>query len=369
MKKIIINNFRCYSHQEIEFRSGINLLIGDNASGKTSLIRACNFVANSLFCGYSDENTVWKSVEDDDFRLNVDSNYTILPEQPVSVSFCLAPWDLYPIEDENTTVDIDYSTVFQLEKRSKKNARNLLTGLTPLKEYASHLRSSSHVENDAGIRQLNVLPVYACFTTEDIHSSRKIDKQKFKDYAQKPSFGYFECYDCRGLLTYWLDRLLVLQEAGIGTEEIECVRKAIRECLGKEGCRIIEDMVVRPVKGKVYFAYTDGRFVESTMLSDGYKRVVNIVIDLAIRCALLNKVKYGAEAYKYTHGTVIIDEIDEHLHPALQSRILRALHATFPKIQFIASTHAPLVMSSVKNSDENVVYRLYYDVSSHFRPS
>ena len=67
------------------------------------------------------------------------------------------------------------------------------------------------------------------------------------------------------------------------------------------------------------------------MLSDGYKRVVNIVIDLAIRCALLNKVKYGAEAYKYTHGTVIIDEIDEHLHPALQSRILRALHATFPK--------------------------------------
>lgn len=152
MKKIIINNFRCYSHQEIEFRSGINLLIGDNASGKTSLIRACNFVANSLFCGYSDENTVWKSVEDDDFRLNVDSNYTILPEQPVSVSFCLAPWNLYPIEDENTTVDIDYSTVFQLEKRSKKNARNLLTGLTPLKEYASHLRSSSHVENDAGIR-------------------------------------------------------------------------------------------------------------------------------------------------------------------------------------------------------------------------
>lgn len=300
-------------------------------------------------------------MEDDDFRLNVDSNYTILPEQPVSVSFCLAPWDLYPIEDENTTVGIDYSTVFQLEKRSKKNARNLVTGLTPLKEYASHLRSSSHVESDAGIRQLNVLPVYACFTTEDIHSSRKIDKQKFKDYAQKPSFGYFECYDCRGLFTYWLDRLLVLQEAGIGTEEIECVRKAIRECLGKEGCRIIEDMVVRPVKGKVYFAYTDGRFVESTMLSDGYKRVVNIVIDLAIRCALLNKVKYGAEAYKYTHGTVIVDEIDEHLHPALQSRILRALHATFPKIQFIVSTHAPLVMSSVKNSDENVVYRLYYD--------
>ena len=97
------------------------------------------------------------------------------------------------------------------------------------------------------------------------------------------------------------------------------------------------------------------------MLSDGYKRLVNIVTDLAIRCALLNKTLYGADAYKHTHGTVIIDEIDEHLHPALQSKVLRALHSTFPEVQFIASTHAPLVMSSVEKSDDNVVYRLLYN--------
>ena len=54
MKEISISNFRCYSHKKMVFRPGINLLIGDNSSGKTSLIRACNFVANSLFCGYSD---------------------------------------------------------------------------------------------------------------------------------------------------------------------------------------------------------------------------------------------------------------------------------------------------------------------------
>ncbi len=85
------------------------------------------------------------------------------------------------------------------------------------------------------------------------------------------------------------------------------------------------------------------------------------MVDIAIRCALLNKTMYGAEAYKYTHGTVIIDEIDEHLHPALQSKVLKALHQTFPEVQFIASTHAPLVMSSVEKSDDNVVYRLSYD--------
>lgn len=362
MKDITISNFRCYEHKEIEFRRSINLLIGDNSSGKTSLIRACNFVANSLFCGFSDENTTWKSVDDDDFMLNIDANNTILPEQPVSISFHLAPWDVSPIVDQsNATIDFDYSTLLRIEKRSKKNSRNLVQGLAPLKDYASRLYENSHVKENDTIVQRNALPVYACFTTEDIHASRKIDKQKFKDYTQKPSFGYFECYDCRGLFDYWLDRLLVLQEAETGTEEIECVRNAIRDCLGENGCNIIDDVVVRPMKGKVYLRYTDGRYVESSMLSDGYKRLVNIVTDLAIRCALLNKTLYGAEAYKHTHGTVIIDEIDEHLHPALQTKVLKSLHATFPEVQFIASTHAPLVMSSVENSDNNVVYRLFYD--------
>ena len=353
MKDITISNFRCYNNTTMEFRKGINLLIGDNSSGKTSLIRACNFVANSLFCGYSDENTVWKSVDDDDFKLNIDANNTILPEQPVSISFHLATWDLSPIKADDALVSFDYDTQLHIEKKSKKNSRNLLTGLSTLKTYAATLYSNSHLKIGDAVVQQNVLPVYACFTTEDIHASRKIDRQKFKEYAQKPSFGYFECYDCRGLFDYWLERLLVLQEAEIGEQEIECVRKAISKCFGVNGAGIIEDMVIRPVRGKVFFKYTDGRYVESSMLSDGYKRLVNIVVDIAIRCALLNKGMYGSEAYKQTHGAVIIDEIDEHLHPALQSKVL------------IVSTHAPLVMSSVEKSKDNVVYRLWYDEEEH----
>lgn len=361
MKDITIINFRCYDRKTIDFRKGINLLIGDNSSGKTSLIRACNFVANSIFCGYSDENTVWKSVDDADFKLNVDADNTILPERPISISFRLTSNDLEPIAIGDMTLTFDYDSVLHLEKRSKKNSRNLLTGLSPLKDYAALLYSNSHIKDGDTVIQRNVLPVYACFTTEDIHASRKIDRNRFKEYAQKPSFGYFECYDCRGLFDYWLERLLVLHEAETGGQEIGCVRNAVIECLGANGCGIIEDIIVRPVRGKVYFRYTDGRYVEASMLSDGYKRLVNIVVDIAIRCALLNKTMYGAEAYKYTHGTVIIDEIDEHLHPALQSKVLKALHQTFPEVQFIASTHAPLVMSSVEKSDDNVVYRLYYD--------
>lgn len=362
MKDITISNFRCYGYKKMEFRKGINLLIGDNSSGKTSLIRACNFVANSFFCGYSDENTNWKSVADADFKLNVDVNNTILPEQPVAITFHLGLADLNQITDKKgELVDFDYSAELHIEKKSKKNSRNLVQGLMPLKDYAALLCSCSHIKQGNSIVQRNALPVYACFTTEDIHASRKINSLKFKEYAQKPSFGYFECYDCRGLFDYWLERLLVLKEAETGEQEIECVTKAIRDCLGSEGCGIIEDMVVRPVRGKVYFKYVDGRYVESSMLSDGYKRLVNIVVDIAIRCALLNKTMFGHEAYKYTHGTVIVDEIDEHLHPALQSKVLKALHTTFPMVQFVVSTHAPLVISSVENTDDNVVYRLWYN--------
>ena len=371
MRRVTINNFRCYESISIDFRRGINLLIGDNSVGKTSLLRACNLVMNAFFCGYSDENTKWKSAEDDDFR-EIKNDDVATDELPINIAFELDEIDCPVITLEDGSVkhlydneplseEFGYPTLY-IEKRTKKNARNLVSGLLPLRNYASLLQKNSHSIIDGTAVQRNALPLFAYFTTEDIHTVRKFDKEKrsFKKYPQKPSFGYFENFDCKGLLDCWLKRLLVLKEAKKGEQEIECVRKAVVSALGPDGCSIIEDMKVRDNDNEVYFVFCDGREVRSDLLSDGYRRLVSIVIDLAFRCALLNKVMYGDEAYKQTHGTVIIDEIDEHLHPELQVRILKALHNTFPKIQFIVSTHAPLVMSSVENTPENVVYKLEY---------
>lgn len=370
MYKITISNFRCYENTSMTFRRGINLLIGDNSVGKTSLLRACNLVMNSFFCGYSDEYTTWKSAEDDDFR-EIKSEDIMTDEMPVNIAFQLSETDCPDITlaDGSTkslhekTIEGEYYPELNIEKKSKKNARNLITGLKPLKEYAALLQKNSHAIIDGTAMQRNALPLFAYFTTEDIHSVRKFDRDKkdFKKYPQKPSFGYFESYDCRGLLDCWLKRLLVLKEADKGEVEIQCVRNAVAGVLGPKGCNIIADMAVRENAKEVYFVYCDGREVRSDLLSDGYRRLVSIVVDIAIRSALLNKVMFGEEAYRHTHGTVIIDEIDEHLHPELQVRILKALHATFPHIQFIVSTHAPLVMSSVETNEENVVYRLEYN--------
>lgn len=372
MRCVIIKNFRCYEEKIIEFRRGVNLLIGDNSVGKTSLLRACNLVMNSFFSGFSDENTVWKSAESDDFReiKNVDLKTDDLP---IDITFFLDEYDCPPIElldgkmcqlqAKRSWNDTTESEVLKIEKKSKKNARNLITGLKPLKKYASLLQTNSHSIVDNEAFQRNALPLFAYFTTEDIHSVRKFDKEKkeFKKYPQKPSFGYFESHDCKGLLDCWLKRMLVLKEAKKGDVEIECVRKAIISALGSNGCGIIKDIDIRTNDEEVYFLYLDGREVRSDLLSDGYRRLVSIVVDLAMRSALLNKVKFGSEAFKQTHGTVIIDEIDEHLHPALQVRILKSLKDTFSKIQFIVSTHAPLVMSSVESNEDNVVYKLCFE--------
>jgi energy-coupling factor transporter ATP-binding protein EcfA2 len=56
--------------------------------------------------------------------------------------------------------------------------------------------------------------------------------------------------------------------------------------------------------------------------------------------------------------TVIIDEVENHLHPTMQRRILPDLLEAFPTAKFIVSTHSPLVVGSVKNSD---IYALTYN--------
>lgn len=362
MRDITIKNFRCYEEKSIEFRRGVNLLIGDNSVGKTSLLRACNLVMNAFFSGYSDENTLWISADNNDFRS------TGITEQPVEIMFHPGEWDFPVISTPiGESYSLNINEELKIEKKSKKNSRNLVSSLKPLKEYAFTLNLFSHVAvKDKGISQINPLPVFASFTTEDIHSERKFDKERFKVYVHKPSFGYYKSYDCRGLFECWIKRLLVLKEAQKGEYEINSVRNAIIDALGSNGCNIISDIDIRHNEGKVYFKFVDGRESESALLSDGYRRLVNIVMDIAFRCALLNKLMFGEQCYKQTHGTVIIDEIDEHLHPALQVRVLKALQDTFPKIQFIVSTHAPLVMSSVEprkdenGNDINVVYKLEY---------
>lgn len=345
MKSIRIRDFRCFEDVTIDFRSGINLLVGNNGVGKTSLLQACKYTMSAFFSGYSDENTSWIGFSNDDFR-EIMRDGVVLPDRAVQIDFDMS--DFWP----------DLSGTNYLKKNSKKNSRMLLEGLRDYKQWGCHLQDTlfDRVRNV----QCQALPLFAFFSTEDIHQTRSISGNKFSTYHQKNSFGYYECTSSNGLFSYWVKRLLVLEEGHEHIQEVEIVRRAIHDVLGSEGCGVIDDIDIRPNQRKVYFLLTDGRQVPSEQLSDGYRRVANIVVDLAFRAALLNRGLYGTEACQQTTGTALIDEIDMHLHPSLQISILKALHRVFPRIQFIATTHAPLVMSGVENNDENVVYKMDY---------
>lgn len=60
---------------------------------------------------------------------------------------------------------------------------------------------------------------------------------------------------------------------------------------------------------------------------------------------------------------VIVDEIENHLHPSMQRSILPNLVKAFPSAQFIVTTHSPFVVNSVIDSS---VYALKYNDRKKF---
>jgi hypothetical protein len=99
---------------------------------------------------------------------------------------------------------------------------------------------------------------------------------------------------------------------------------------------------------QVLFQTPSGR-VPIEALSDGFRSTFTIVSDLLLR---LNLATRNPEQVLEQEGVCLIDEVDAHLHPRWQETIMPGLRALFPNVQFIATTHSPIVVSSVE--PENV---------------
>ena len=91
-----------------------------------------------------------------------------------------------------------------------------------------------------------------------------------------------------------------------------------------------------------------------SQLSDGIRNMLAMVGDIAYRCYKLNA-HHGEAAPRRTHGVVLIDEVDMHLHPGWQQTVLTDLTAAFPMLQFIVTTHSPQVLSSIRRDSIRVL--------------
>ncbi|MEG0434783.1 MAG: AAA family ATPase [Morganella sp. (in: enterobacteria)] len=94
----------------------------------------------------------------------------------------------------------------------------------------------------------------------------------------------------------------------------------------------------------------NGNRVYLEELSSGFKSVVSILFSIVEWIEGTNEPEFAK--IDKAEGTVLIDEIDAHLHPSWQTKIKKVLEMTFPNIQFIVTTHSPHVISS---ADENEV--------------
>lgn len=96
----------------------------------------------------------------------------------------------------------------------------------------------------------------------------------------------------------------------------------------------------------------DGEIIDLKTLSDGYSAIVSMVTEIIMR---METIQFGGFNVS---GIVLIDEVETHLHVALQKEVLPFLTTMFPKIQFIVTTHSPFVLQSLDNA-------IIYDLESN----
>lgn len=208
-----------------------------------------------------------------------------------------------------------------------------------------------------------VLPVVAYYGTGrlwDYHREKQSDLFETNNRMN----GYVDCVDGTAnikLMMNWFSKMTIQkyqdQELGLGgIPELEAVYSAMEACYkkitGSEDVKVQYNIGTKELE----VAYRDGAGelmrIPIDQLSDGYKSTISLVADIAYRMAVLNPQLLG-NVCRETDGIVLIDEVDLHLHPSWQQRILGDLTEIFPKVQFIVSTHAPAVISTVKS--ENIV--------------
>lgn len=120
--------------------------------------------------------------------------------------------------------------------------------------------------------------------------------------------------------------------------QLEAVRQAIMQMMGDE----FKDLRIQRSPYVDMILKKQGAQLSVMQLSSGEKALLALAGDLAMRLALANE---GEEHPLRGTGVVMIDEIDLHLHPSWQRKVVSRLRQTFPNIQFILTTHSPLIIN------------------------
>lgn len=325
-----IQNFKGIEKMNLEFSSGVNLLIGNNGVGKTTVLEALALSIQTYFSRMND--IAKKSIKRDDvhFTSNLvgDASQHRVYSNPTV------------IKSEINLGGLEYSS--EISREDETNAtRTKYTG----KEFAAAGR-------DLLNSQEAILPVICYFSTSRVVDTQKVSTNAVgKNKLNDRRCGYIDCLNAtldRKALTDWTFKMAMAEyKKGTAVAEYEAFKKAVGIFMQKMN-DLEEIPLVEYTRDFEDITYAeDGKTMLVNYLSAGYQSLLWMLMEISFRIALLNP---ELSDYSQAEGIVLIDEIDMHLHPRWQWKILDALHSSFPKVQFIAATHSPIIISSFKDT-------------------
>jgi predicted ATP-binding protein involved in virulence len=326
-----IKNFNGFEDRTFSFNPRFNLLVGDNATGKTSVLDALAVAVGSWFLGIR----------------GLAKGPGIDPEE-VRVA-AHAHLDSYTFEKQFVS-RIECGGVVM--GKSIRWARELRRegGRTTSVDADAISDAAREAEDRVRAGEEITLPLICTYGTERLwfekghHTRKTVDD----DARRTPSRfdGYRDCFNFTiqetALLDWIRDQTTVSLPKTDGTIALGVVKRAIAACV--EGAETL---------------YYDGRYKDLVVLmdrygpqlfrnlSDGQRIMLTLVGDLA-KCAAVLNPHLGEAALRETPGVAIVDELDLHLHPKWQRRVIRDLKATFPSVQFITTTHSPQLIGEAQ---------------------
>lgn len=359
LTSLTLDNFRCFTHLEVDFHPEFTVLIAPNGSGKTTVLDAARVALWSYVKGF-DLAGKGAMLEIADVRLAPRPDGGMEPQLPACIS-AQGSW--------GDGVGERVWTQSRERVKPRSNAQEN-PAAKQLKAFASQL------ERQVRAGEAVILPLVSYLGTSRLWfegrftSAAKEVTLENSEYSR--TSGYRDC------LTYvssfkafcawygWvfrsyreeqilaLERNQALSDAGRRFAEVIAVVTAAVDALVETatGWRGLEYRASQNQQLVMHHPQFGSMPVE--MLSDGIRNAIAMVADLAFRAYKLNP-HLGAEAARQTPGIALIDEVDMFLHPAWQQTIVASLRSAFPSIQFIVTTHSPQVLSTLPRENIRVI--------------
>lgn len=339
IKKLEVTNLRAFTHAEFIFQPGMNLLVGINGVGKTTVLDALRISLSKVLPDLFGIKGSKQSFDQSDIRIGSQS-------LQVSCDFVYnqLPFNLLFKKQTGKVLYRDPSIV-----RDQLSEAPDVEKVTP--DIIELFPSSKSAES---------IPLCIFFSTKRSILTMKQSSGSAVAGGQVAAFAESLLERETNLRTV-ADWYKVQEELGvekpIGLKHNAVLRDAIETFLpGFKNLRVVVS------DGKPHFVINkNGTTLNLTQLSDGERGLLAMVLDLARRLSQANP--FLGNPLIDGSAIILIDELDLHLHPKWQRTIIENLTRTFPNCQFIATTHSPQIIGELNPKNILVIDREVYNPS------